>query len=288
MIYKSNNNESNQYIGDKYLLSISGGKDSTAMILYMKEIAARNVDYVFMDTGWESLKTYEYLDYLEAELDISINRIRSNITIKPEHEAIYSECLDIMERSYSDFVALILNKGMFPSGYAQYCTGELKVKPFQTFIDQLDYEPVSCVGIRREESQRRSTYEEYEYNEGFNCWVWRPLIEWSEADVIAIHHRHNIRPNPLYLNGSHRVGCYPCIRSNKSEMSQFPLDHKHLSVLRKLEDYHSTRRNKDVTFFKGGRIDAVLDWAQTARGGRQYMLFDTTEPTCEKWGMCGI
>jgi 3'-phosphoadenosine 5'-phosphosulfate sulfotransferase (PAPS reductase)/FAD synthetase len=289
MIFKVNESTGSQeYLGDKYLLSVSGGKDSTAMILYLKEIAARNVDYVFMDTGWESIQTYQYLDYLEAELGISINRIRSNITIKPEHETIYSECLNIMKRSYSDFVALILNKGMFPSGYAQYCTGELKVKPFQSFIDQLDYEPVSCVGIRREESQRRSTYEEYEYNEGFNCWVWRPLIEWSEADVIAIHHRHNIRPNPLYLTGAHRVGCYPCIRSNKSEMSQFPLDHKHLSVLRKLEDYHSARRNKDVTFFKGGRIDDVLDWAQTARGGRQYMLFDSTIPTCEKWGMCGI
>lgn len=277
-----------KYIGDRYLLSISGGKDSTAMILYMKEIAARDVDYVFMDTGWESTQTYEYLDYLEAELGISINRIRSNITIKPEHEEIYSECLQIMNRNYSDFIAVILNGSFFPGGNAQFCTRDLKVKPFQSFIDQLDYEPVSCVGIRREESHRRSTYSEYEYNEGFNCWVWRPLIEWSEADVIAIHHRHNIRPNPLYLNGSHRVGCYPCIRSNKSEMSQFPLDHSHLAVIRKLEEYNSKIKNKDVTFFKGARIDDILDWAKTSRGGRQYMLFDATEPTCEKWGMCGI
>lgn len=276
--------------GDKYLLSVSGGKDSTAMILYLKEIAVdpKLIDYVFMDTGWEDVKTYEYLDYLENELDIKINRIRSNIKVKPEHEEIYEECLSVMGRDYSDFVALILYKGMFPSGYAQFCTGELKVKPFQELLDSRDYQAISCVGIRREESLRRSTYEEWEFNESFNFWVWRPLIEFTEKQVIDIHHRHNVKPNPLYLKGAHRVGCYPCIQSNKKEMSAFPTDHSHIKVLRILEEFHSKRRDKPVTFFKGGTIQEVLNWSQTAYGGKQLFLFNPHERTCEKWGMCGV
>ena len=277
-----------EYIGDKYLLSISGGKDSTAMILYMREIAARDVDYVFMDTGWEDTQTYQYLNYLETKLDISINRIRSNVEIKPEYQEVYNECLDLMGREYSDFVALILNKGMFPSGAFKWCTIHLKIEPFQKFINEIDYEPVSCVGIRKEESKRRSNYSEYEYNEGFDCWVWRPLIDWKEQEIINIHKRHSIKPNPLYLKGSSRVGCYPCIYSNKGELSELIIDHNHVKVIRKLEDFVSQRRNKEVTFFRGGRIDDILDWSRTSRGGKQYFLFESKTPTCEKWGMCGI
>ena len=276
--------------GDKYLLSVSGGKDSTAMILYLREIAVKPelIEYVFMDTGWENIQTYEYLDYLENELDIKINRIRSNITVKPEHEEIYQECLSVMGRDYSDFVAMILNQRYFPYGRRQFCTSLLKVEPFQLFIDNLDYQTISCVGIRREESHRRSTYPEWEFNESFDFWVWRPLIDWIESDVIDIHHRHSVRPNPLYLNGSHRVGCYPCIRTNKKEMSAFPLDHGHLKVIKLLEEYLTKRRDYPVSFFRGGSIDEVLNWAQTGFGGKQLFLFNPHEKTCEKWGMCGV
>mgnify|MGYP003125336175 FL=1 len=142
------------------------------MILYLREIAVKPelIEYVFMDTGWENIQTYEYLDYLENELDIKINRIRSNITVKPEHEEIYQECLSVMGRDYSDFVAMILNQRYFPYGRRQFCTSLLKVEPFQLFIDNLDYQTISCVGIRREESHRRSTYPEWEFNESFDFW----------------------------------------------------------------------------------------------------------------------
>lgn len=291
MIYKLNEqNGTHEYLGDKYLLSISGGKDSTAMILYMKEIAARNVDYVFMDTGWEDTKTYQYLDYLEKQLGITINRIRANIIIKDEYKDIYNECLQIMGRQYSDFVAAILNKGMFPSGFFKWCTIHLKIEPFQQFIDDLDYEPVSCVGIRRAESIKRSKFTEYEFNEGFKCWVWRPIIDWTEQNVIDIHKRHNIRPNPLYLSGSNRVGCYPCIYSIKKEIAKFDTDHQHIKVIRLLEEHLSNRREKDVRFFRGTPIDEILEWSKTSRGGKQLQLFtdEQIEPSCIKWGMCGI
>lgn len=280
----------NELVGDKYLLSVSGGKDSTAMILFMKEclIDPELVDYVFMDTGWEGIETYTYLDYLESELGITINRIRRHVQIKEEHQEIYSQCLKILNRDYSDFLAMALNKGMFASGRFKYCTIELKINPFQSFIDGLEYEPVSCVGIRREESHKRSTYSEWEYNEGFDVWVYRPIIDFTEQQVIDIHRRHSVMPNPLYLQGSHRVGCYPCINSNKKELLHFPKEHAHYQVIKLLEEYISLTRGKEVTFFKHRTIDQILEWAKTSHGGKQYFLFNTESPTCEKWGMCGI
>ena len=260
--------------GDKLLLNISGGKDSTAMILYMKEngFKPEELEYIFMDTGWESVKTYQYLDYLEEQLNITIHRTRSNIKVRPKDEEIYNQCLELMGRTYSDMVALILDKQMFPSRIAQYCTGALKIKPFVDFLDTQDYQAISCVGIRREESAKRAGYPEWEFNESFDVWVWRPLIDYTEKDVIDIHKRHNIMPNPLYLEGSHRVGCYPCIQSNKAEMKEFPLDHSHLAVIRILEKFFSERRQKPVTFFRNGFVDEVLDLGEDIKRGKAIFL----------------
>lgn len=48
--------------------------------------------------------------------------------------------------------------------------------------------------------------------------VWRPLLRWSEQQVVDIHHRHGLCPNPLYLPGASRVGCRPCIFVLKAEV----------------------------------------------------------------------
>ena len=51
---------------EKYVLSLSGGKDSTAMLLRLLE-EKRPVDLIlFCDTGLEFPQMYEHLDRLEA------------------------------------------------------------------------------------------------------------------------------------------------------------------------------------------------------------------------------
>src|ERR1044071_3684481 len=50
--------------GHPVIASVSGGKDSTALILALREaeIPAR---YVFADTGWEAGSTYRYVELLQ-------------------------------------------------------------------------------------------------------------------------------------------------------------------------------------------------------------------------------
>ena len=62
-------------VGLHVIASVSGGKDSTALILALREaeIPAR---HVFADTGWEAPETYEYLDLLRARLGITIDVVR--------------------------------------------------------------------------------------------------------------------------------------------------------------------------------------------------------------------
>ena len=159
----------------KLIVSVSGGKDSTAMCLHLFEQGYTKDDFerVFMDTGWEHPQTYKYLDELEKVIG-KITRLKENIKIRPEHEQYVKHFEDRLGFE-SPFVRRVILQCYFPSGLRRWCTIDLKLKPLEKYFDSLDYEYINVVGIRKEESLKRSTMEEWEFNDRFDCWVWRPI-----------------------------------------------------------------------------------------------------------------
>ena len=198
--------------GAKVVASVSGGKDSTAMALHLMEIG---VDFipVFMDTGWEHDATYEYLNTLEGQLGIEIVRLQS--------EGMESLCI---------------RKGVFPSKTRRFCTEALKVKPMKAFLSGFD-DPVNAVGVRSGESLARSKLSATEEGRHVDALVWRPILDWTLEDVVEIHRRHGVAPNPLYEMGAERVGCWPCVFSRKSEIRLISeIDPPRIDRLRALEE----------------------------------------------------
>jgi len=65
----------------KHVISVSGGKDSTATLLIALERCRReDIIAIFCDTGNEHEQTYEYLAYLEQALDIRIHRLKAEFS----------------------------------------------------------------------------------------------------------------------------------------------------------------------------------------------------------------
>jgi 3'-phosphoadenosine 5'-phosphosulfate sulfotransferase (PAPS reductase)/FAD synthetase len=60
----------------RHIVSLSGGKDSTALAIFLKGKVA-NLEYIFCDTDKELPETYEYLDRLEAFLQQPIMRLNA-------------------------------------------------------------------------------------------------------------------------------------------------------------------------------------------------------------------
>lgn len=301
-------------IGDRLVVaSISGGKDSAALALWLKEQGIGYVSVMF-DTGWEAPETYEYIN---GPLTAAIGHI------------------DIVknEKYPGGMVELIRAKGMFPSRLRRFCTEELKVKPARDYLASLQdigLDPINAVGIRAEESKARSTMPEWEWNDTFDCEVWRPLISWTMQDVIDIHRRHGLPPNPLYLKGATRVGCLPCIHARKLEVrfvaEQYP---EYIDKIRELELELSMEKGKQRAFFPSktertglstideavewsktttGRekkqgptffqtrrsgpndpidIDEAVAWSRTNRKGELDVLNPDDDQGCVRWGLCG-
>jgi 3'-phosphoadenosine 5'-phosphosulfate sulfotransferase (PAPS reductase)/FAD synthetase len=275
--------------GKRIVASVSGGKDSAAMSLWLHENDIEH-ERVFNDTGWEHPDTYEYI---RGELTRVIGPIRE---IQPE-------------RGFED---LVRHKGMFPSRLKRFCTQFLKIYPARDYLESLGGASINAVGIRAGESVARSKLFDWEPEPemGLNVEIWRPLLGWTIDDVIAIHRRHGLRPNPLYLSGSSRVGCWPCIFARKAEIRHIAdTDPATIDRIRKLEaevgDAARARAEKKglaftnpPTMFQqsarnadGKRpcipIDDVVKWSRTNRGGKQVELFyQPNEPGCVRWGLC--
>lgn len=306
------------------VLSCSGGKDSTAAGLYLKE-QGRTFEAIFCDTGWEHQETYRYLrEVLPAHLG-PIRWLRATVrwqeTVRTTDGKSSEQAAELATRletyaqefearlgvEYSPFVRLILKKAGFPTRLQRSCTPELKATPAWSYLATLD-DPLNVVGVRAEESEARAQMPEREYDPRMDCDVWRPIIRWKLDDVIAIHKRHNLSPNPLYLRNATRVGCYPCIMSRKAEIRT--LDAARVSIIADLErvvaDLHTERIRRrgeepvmrPPTFFQASTpgedggwvspIDEVMAWARTAHGGRQYELFAAAprDAGCMRWGLC--
>lgn len=265
--------------------SVSGGKDSTALMLALRE-ADVPFQAVFADTGWEAQETYAHLDELRRVLGIQIEVVRPK----------------------RDMVESIRHRAGFPARLQRWCTTELKVNPLRAYHDAIGTDTVSAVGIRAEESESRSRMPEWEDDAEWGGWVWRPLLRWSVEDVIAIHHRHGVPIHPLYLAGFERVGCWPCIFSQKEEIRQLAeRDPRRIDFIEELEQWATVERKRrneeqpgryahDIASFFQTRdrnnagvmsIRDVVTWSRTDRGGRQLPLLPPPpKGGCVRWGMC--
>ncbi len=211
-------------MNNKNIISFSGGKDSTALILWAKE-NLNDYEVVFCDTGWEHPMTYEYIAYINKVL-------------------LSEKLIIIKSNKYNSFLDLSIKKKRFPSIMARFCTEELKIKPIKNYIQKYLPNVNIYVGVRADESRSRAFLSERAYADVYKCDMVRPLLKYSAQDCFDLLKKHGIKPNPLYKFGMKRVGCMPCIMVSKGELK---------NIIRKfpnvIENLKSAENEVKRTFF---------------------------------------
>lgn len=120
----------------RHLLGISGGKDSAALAIYMKQrYPDLDIEYYTSDTGKELDETYQLIDNLEIYLGKKIVRLTA--------------ADNSPELPFDHFMQMY--GGYLPSSNSRWCTKKLKLEPFEKFVGT---DPViSYVGIRGDEDR---------------------------------------------------------------------------------------------------------------------------------------
>lgn len=253
------------------IVSVSGGKDSTAMLLLAIVLEVENLQAVFADTGNEHEQTYVYLDYLQQVTGVSIQRVKADFSLEiagkrrfvetkwreqgvPEETVLAA--LEVLHPTGNPFVDLCIWKGRFPSRRAQFCTLELKRNPLlqQMILPKMGRGDLllSWQGVRRAESPARRYLPECD-EVGGGLFNYRPILGWDIAAVFDAHHYMGVKPNPLYSQGMGRVGCMPCINCRKQELREIAL--RFPEVIDRIERWEAIVRQASkygaATFFAG-------------------------------------
>lgn len=187
----------------RHILSLSGGKDSAALAIYLRD-RVPEMEYIFHDSDKELKETYDYLGRLEAILGKTITK---------------TSPVDTFDHWLAVF------GGMLPSNHRRWCTKMLKLKPFENYVG--DSPVINYVGLRADE--KRLGY----ISTKPNITAVYPFIEDGlvRADIMRILEDSGLGLPPYMEWGRSRSGCYFCFYQQKIEWVRLFEKHPDLYAL---------------------------------------------------------
>ncbi len=190
----------------RHIMNLSGGKDSTALTVFMKD-KVPNMEYVFCDTQKELSETYEYLDKIEAFLGKPIVRLND-------------------DRGFDHWLQVY--GGLLPSSKVRWCTRKLKIEPLEQYVGT--DEVISYVAIRADEN--RSGYISTKPN-------ITPVFPFKEAGIVKADVFRILEESglgvPKYYEWRSRSGCYFCFFQRRNEW--IGLKDRHPDLFDKAKEY---------------------------------------------------
>ena len=232
----------------RHVLGISGGKDSAALAIYIKDHypdISDKMEYFFADTGSELQEVYDTLDKLEAYLGKEIVRLSSG---KPFE------------------YWLKMHNNYLPSPKQRWCTRMMKIKPFEEFVG--DDSVMSYIGIRADENREGYISKKESIKPVF------PFIEDGivKDDVFRI--LEESVGIPEYYKWRSRSGCYFCFFQRKDEWLGLKRKHPKLfEQAKKIEENVSQRKfdwsnaklieaGIGYTWNQTGTLDEIVEYAE--------------------------
>lgn len=181
----------------KHIVSFSGGKDSTAMLLKMIERRMPIDEIIYCDTGMEFPEMYEHINKVEKYINRPITRLKA----KNDFEYLMFKHIKTKGK----------NKGKqgysWPGTKIRWCTSKLKVDVINKYLSKYkNKEIVEYIGIAADEISRKK---DKKY----------PLIEFNmtEKDCLEYCYSKGFYWDGLYEKFK-RLSCWCCPLKSLKEL----------------------------------------------------------------------
>lgn len=227
----------------RHILSFSGGKDSTALAVYLLERYPKlPLEIVFCDTGAELPETYEYIQRFEAIFGVEVVRLNA------------LDLLGIRKKDNRNPFDVFLHEyygGFMPNPKARWCTRILKIKPFEKYVGS--DKAYSYIGIRADENR-----------EGYQAKPGKPVMLSDQLNILPVYpfkddglvltdikrllHDSGLGLPPYYAWRS-RSGCYFCFYQQIGEWQG--LMEYHPELFEKAKSYEKIEGGRPYTWVEG-------------------------------------
>ena len=252
-----------------HVVSFSGGKDSTAMLLRMLEEGMQVDIILFCDTGIEFPQLYGHIHKVEQSIGREITTVKAD----EGFEYLLLQKKVIRKRK----TPLAERYGMESTGYSwagskmRWCTELLKNQPRERYLRKLreQYDVLEYVGIAADETYRLTR--KCNRRPGIRL----PLVEWgmTEADCLAYCKKRGYDWGGLYEKFG-RVSCWCCPLQSLKELRVLYREFPELWKQMKKWDamtWRSFRADYSVSQLEQ-RFDFEEEWLASGKpaGGRAF------------------
>lgn len=233
----------------RHILSFSGGKDSTALGIYLiQEYPAIPLEFVFCDTGAELPETYEYIERFQTIFGITVTRLNALQLYGVEDKG---------ERNPFDLVLNEIYGGFMPRPDNRWCTRELKIKVYERYLH--GYRVYSYIGIRADED--RAGYQ-----------ASKPVVISDKPNIVPVYPfkekglgisdiKELLLASglglPPYYRWRSRSGCYFCFYQQIGEWQG--LLENHPDLFDKAKGYEKTEGPRPFHWVQGRPLSAIAD-----------------------------
>lgn len=238
-------------MAERHVLGISGGKDSAALAVYMRDRHPElDIEYFFTDTGEELPEVYEFLGKLEGKLGKPILRLN------PGRD------FNFWLREYNHFL---------PSPNTRWCTKMLKLAPFEKWVKPMlaaGDKVTSYVAIRADE----------DYREGYsakadNLFVKLPFREVGIDKVGVLDILENSGVGfPKYYEWRSRSGCTFCFFQQKIEWVRLRERHPEAYETAKTLEKDALEHGSPFTWSKGESLTDIEQPERVAAIQAEYEI----------------
>lgn len=186
----------------KHVVSFSGGKDSTAMLLMMLEKEMQIDEIIFLDTGVEFFEMYKHIEKVEEYIKRPITRLKAENTYKYmmlEYEKKKGKNKGQKGYSWADF-------------RNRWCTKYFKQQVISRYLkEKYKNNVIEYIGITADETKRLLKNKEKN--------IKYPLAEWGivEKEALEYCYSNGFDWNELYEKFD-RVSCWCCPLKNLKEL----------------------------------------------------------------------